>query len=792
MLQTLSRLTSSVADSGVIVMPTRDKGEPMNKITLKTEGVRPAWQCLSGVIGSALLTIAFVPTTTVAQDQAEADVVIDEVVVTAARREQNLQDVPIAVSAITGDDLALRGAQDITDLAETIPSLTLEPSRATSTTLTAFIRGVGQQDPLAGFEPGVALYLDDVYLARPQGALLDIYDVERIEVLRGPQGTLYGRNAVGGAIKYVTRRLSDDPSLRLRGVLGSYGQMDLVATGSAPLSDTFKIGGTVASFTRDGFGDNLTTGEENYNKDVFAYRVSGEFAPNDNFLIKFGYDHSQDDTDPVIGHRIRPGVTDPVADPVLSDIYDTTGGASQAPSTASLNGNNEQEVEGYHVSIDWMLNSNWTVRSITANRDDYTETVIDFDGLPTMDFDAIVIYDNEQFSQELQLLYTSDRLNMVAGLYYLDASAVNHFDIVLFNSLTQYTGGYVDTEATSAFVDVTYDISDRLALSVGGRYTSDKRSADIERTIYVGIGSPFFGNDSPPPPVFTVQSDYTASRTYDDFSPRINLSYAYDEDTILYGGITQGYKAGSYDPRGANLVSPAAERGFEPETVDSYEFGMKRTWAGGRARTNIALFFSDYKDVQIPGSVIYDSDGDGVNDSFAGAVTNAGKAEIKGIEFEGLFALTDNLTASAAFSLLDAEYKEFIVNDVDVADERTIQNTPEKMVSVNLNYDQDLANGTLNLGLNWSYKDDIVQFEFYAPDIDQKAYSLFNASATWTSDDDRWLVGVYGKNLGDEEIKTAGYCFGLTGCPSALGAEDNTTLFYAPPRTVSAAVEYRF
>jgi len=176
----------------------------------------------------------------VAQDDG-ADRLLDEITVTARRREENLQDVPAAVTAFSGQDLQLRGASDITEIAQQAPSVTLEPSRATNSTLTAFIRGIGQQDPLAGFEQGVALYVDDIYIARPQGALLDIYDVERVEVLRGPQGTLYGRNAVGGAIKYVTRRLGDEPAFRAKASLGTYNQRDLVLTGSAPVSATARF-----------------------------------------------------------------------------------------------------------------------------------------------------------------------------------------------------------------------------------------------------------------------------------------------------------------------------------------------------------------------------------------------------------------------------------------------------------------------------------------------------------------------------------------------------------------------
>ena len=267
----------------------------------------------------------------------EKTLALEEVVVTARRREESLQDVPIAVTALTGQELALRGVADISELAQSVPSVTLEPSRATNTTLTAFIRGVGQQDPLAGFEQGVALYLDDVYLARPQGAMLDIYDVERIEVLRGPQGTLYGRNAVGGAIKYVTRRLSDEVEGRVRAAYGAYDQMDFVGTVSVPVSDSFRVGGTVASFQRDGFGDNLTTGEDQYNKDIVGYRLSAEFEPSDRLLVRLAYDKTEDDSNPVAGWRPFPGAVSGA--PVLDDVFDTTAGAADLPTTAGINGN---------------------------------------------------------------------------------------------------------------------------------------------------------------------------------------------------------------------------------------------------------------------------------------------------------------------------------------------------------------------------------------------------------------------------------------------------------------------
>ena len=246
-----------------------------------------------------------------------------DIVVTARRRSEVLQDVPIAVTAYSAEQLDRQGALDITDVSDTTPNVNLETSRGTNTTLTAFIRGVGQQDPVAGFEQGVGIYLDDVYLNRPQGALLDIYDVERIEVLRGPQGTLYGRNTIGGAVKYVTRRLADVPEGTVRVNLGTYKQLDIVMSASTPLTDGFKVGAAIARLSRDGFGKNLTTGKENYNKDIIAGRGTLEFEPSDNIFFRLSGDYTYDASDPRGGHRLIPGLQSGA--PVLDDEFDSRG-----------------------------------------------------------------------------------------------------------------------------------------------------------------------------------------------------------------------------------------------------------------------------------------------------------------------------------------------------------------------------------------------------------------------------------------------------------------------------------
>lgn len=728
--------------------------------------------------------------------------VLEEVTVTAQRRSENIQDVPIAVTAISSEALEARGLADISELSQSVPSLTLEPSRATNTTLTAFIRGVGQQDPLAGFEQGVALYIDDVYLARPQGALLDIYDVERIEVLRGPQGTLYGRNAVGGAVKYVTRRLSDEFDMRVKGSFGNYAQRDLVATVSAPLSEDFRVGATVASFQRDGFGDNRFTGGEQYDKDIVGYRLSAEWDASDDVLVRFSYDDTTDESSAVAGYR--PFAANTIDAPALSDVRDTRAGASEAETgtTTGIGGRNQVESDGMSLSIEWTVSDNLTLRSITADREDYTESVIDFDSLSVADFDAPVIYENEQFSQEFQALMSGDNWNAIAGAYYLDSKAANDFDVVLgtlgvvaFGApLTAYTGGVVETEAWSVYGDVTYDVSDRLSVAFGLRYTEDERSADIFRASYLGLQSTFFGNDDA---VFlSASSDYEASRTFTNTSPRLNIAYALSDNANVYATYSEGWKAGSFDPRGANFSTPAVEQGFEDETLTSFEVGLKTTWLDGRAVTNIAVFMSDYEDMQIPGSVGVDSDGDGANDSFVGTVTNAGKAEINGIEIEGSIQFNENWRGEFAGNILDADFTDYIVNGENIASAREVQNTPEDMAYLALVYGNEVMGGAFNATLNYVRKGAVAQFEVPNPILDQDSYGMWNASVTWASPNDTWRLGLHGKNLNDEDVKTSGYCFGAgdgpaTACPSTLGLENNTTVFYAPPRTIVGTIEYR-
>ena len=736
------------------------------------------------------------------------------IIVTARRREERITDVPLAVTAISGAELAKTGALELTAVGQEVPNLTLEVSRGTNTTLTAFIRGVGQQDPVAGFEAGVGLYVDDVYLNRPQAAVLDIYDVERIEVLRGPQGTLYGRNTIGGAIKYVTAKLPDDTSVKIRGTYGSYDQADLVVTASTPLTDSIKIGASGARLSRGGFGDNLTqAGVENYNKDVWAARGTIEFD-NGPLFIRLSGDYVKDNSDPRQGHRLIPSLFTNA--PVLDDVYDTRAGLNVV----------DQEVEAYGgaLQIAYELSDTITLKSITGYREDSSTTPIDFDSLPGADLDVPAIYENDQFSQEFQLLYEGDKLSGVLGAYYLDANAFTAFDVALFTTgtlislpgLNAQTLGDVDTKTWSIFGDFTYDITDRLSLSLGGRYTSDKRTSRVLRTTFIGGFSDLFPPSTAVP--IAVTSDFNGSETFKEFTPRASLSFKPNENHNIYFTYSKGFKGGGFDPRGQTTAAPDLDGDgdidyddqfaflrFAPEKVDSYELGWKASLLDNRLNVALAIFKGDYTDIQIPGSVGLDTNNDGINDTFIGITSNAGDADVNGLEFEGnalvgkdFAGLGSRLNVHWALGYVDAEYNQFIdAFGNDVADQRVFQNTPEFTVNTGFDLGLPAGPGMLDLIGSISMRSDASQFETPNQFLDQDGFALLDASIVYTSDDDRWSIGVHGKNLTDKRYIVAGYNFvsgGVNGAPftPTLGLEGTLTGFYGDPRRFYVTGEIRF
>ncbi|MFL6752264.1 MAG: TonB-dependent receptor [Sphingomicrobium sp.] len=788
-----------------------------------------------------------------AQTQGDAAQASDpEIVVTARRRNELLLDVPVAVTAYSGEQLDRQGAIDITDIGDTTPNVTLETSRGTNTTLTAFIRGVGQQDPVAGFEQGVGIYLDDVYLNRPQAAVLDIYDVERIEVLRGPQGTLYGRNTIGGAIKYVTRRIpGDGPHLNARVNLGTYRQADAIVSASAPIADVLRVGASVARLTRKGFGENLTTGQENYNKDIWATRGTVELVPSDTAFLRISGDYIWDNSNPRGGHRLIPGLVSGA--PVLDDVFDTRGGLNdpkQKVKGGGIAGHGEVEVA-----------DGVTLRSISAYRKDRSATPIDFDALPAVDVDVPAIYRNKQFSQEVQAVVERGPIGGVVGAYYLNADAFTAFDVRLYTAspflpgLTGLTQGNVKTKTWAIFGDFTYDISDMFSVSIGGRYTNDKRHSNILRQNFTLGGSPLLGGAPPfgvgtpfPTPAGSITSNFEGKRTDKAFTPRASISFKPNKEHNFYLSYSQGFKGGGFDPRGQSTGCRGPTGGtctaeelfefmaFDPEKVDSYELGWKGSTLGRRLKWALALFHADYKDVQVPGS--FGTVLGGVP-TFIGVTTNAGKARFNGVELETTADLGEDLAVggdrlrfAGTLGYLDGKYKQFLTTslfdpvtgapilppgfavEVDAAKFFKIQNTPKWTLSGSLDYDVPVAGGRLNANTTLSYRSKSQQFEWRVEPLDQSGFALWDANLVWHSLGSRYTIGLHGKNLANKKYITAGYNFlnqnlltgefvgnhlapttvplGAPGFDPTLGTEGVLTAFYGNPRQVWLSLGVNF
>lgn len=716
--------------------------------------------------------------------------IMEEMTVTAQKREQSLQEVPVAVTAFNAEDLKDQGVSDITELQKSSPNTTLQASRGTNSTITAFIRGVGQADPLWGFEPGVGMYVDDVYLARPQAGVLDVYDVERIEVLRGPQGTLYGKNTIGGAIKYVTKRLTGEPEFSVNAKVGSFNQRDIMLSGQLPISEQFAVGASIASFQRDGFGEFLLNGDENYNKDVFAARVSAELTLTENLWFRLAADMTQDDSNAKGGHRLTQSVLLPTEAPP-SDVFD---------SWANMDTDNEVESSGVSLTANWDINDAFSFKSITAYREGETTTNIDFDNTSFSSLHVPAIYDDDQLTQEFQLNYESDNFHLVSGIYYYEGTASGAFDVLLgafdtadllgdgsniaanFNALT---AGSVDTTSIAVYAHATYDFSESLSATLGARYTKDDKDATVFKNLaYVNGNSPQLGGSEVF--VLSVNTDYSNDDSWSEFSPRLSVDYRINEELMTYASYSHGFKSGGFDMRGDAAANPETVDGYDPETVDTFEVGIKSELFDNRLRINAALFYTDYQDLQV---TVQSATPDGTN--FVSAVLNAGEAEVQGAEIELLADLGAGFGLQAAIGYTDAEYTEVITDTangpVDISDQWEFHFTPELSAYLALNYNMTLGDsGELNWLLAASYKDETRIFPQVASLVDEDAYTLVDASVVWRDGANKWSVGLHGKNLSDEEYRVGGYNF------IGLGLEDSIIGYYGNPRTFALSVNYDF
>ena len=719
---------------------------------------------------------------------------IEQIVVTARRREENLQNVPVAITALTAEQLQEQNVRTLEDMTAYVPNIKVNAGRATSSTINAYIRGVGQNDPLWGFEPGVGIYMDDVYIARPQGALLDVYDVERIEVLRGPQGTLYGKNTLAGAIKYVTRDIAtEDPEFHVTATGGSYNQRDLKVGGSMPVvSDHVYLGAAVAYLQRDGYGELVDdgaprlfnhVGQDVSDKDVLAARANATFLWGDSSKLRVLVDTIQDNSNAAGGQRLNN-----LVQPALDDRYDQR--------TDMPVDKDRFITKGAAATYTQSLNDAFDLKLVGAYREGDGRQFIDFEELNANLFQVPAEYSDNQASGEAQLTYTGESLKAVTGIYYFDGTARGAFDASLgANNLTGLTKGSVSTESTAVYADGTWQLTDKLNLNAGVRWNQDKKEATVFVQQYLGrlpADQTLFDQNNVPPgftPLGAPQTNYTNDRTFSDVLPRFGFDYHLSNEVLAYVIYNKGFKSGGFDMRGNATANPATKDGYDSETADNYEAGLKSLLFGDTLQLNLTVFYTPYEDVQITTQQFQIVNGNPTNVT---AVLNAGKQLNKGVELESVWRPIPALTLALNVGYLDAEFEEFLVGCTppaagctrDISSLNEPINSPEWTGFLGGTYRWELGGGDLAAHVGYQYRSKTKVANTTVSITDQDAYDVLDVGVAYTTANQAWRFALEGKNVLDEEYRVAGYDFGNTNV-SQIG-------FYAPPRTVAVSATYRY
>ncbi|MDG1906566.1 MAG: TonB-dependent receptor [Arenicella sp.] len=730
---------------------------------------------------------------------------LEEVIVTAERRENNLQSTPLSVSSFSLEQLAAQQVNNIGDLQSLVPNLSVHVGDANNAVV--YIRGVGQIDSVAFFEPGVGIYLDDVYLGRAQGAFLDIVDVERVEVLRGPQGSLYGRNTVGGAIKYVSAGPTEELSGNVSLTAGNYGRFDAKATLSGSLIEDKLLGRvTVAKLGHDGYSKNLFNGQNDGDADTEFFRGVLEYRANEDLVFELAFDSTPNDPDFSRTPAKETNIDVLVVDPNTFALGFSSFPADTDPFVVNADFNNleETETQGTDLRVTWDINEQLSFKSITSYRELDYATELDLDGTPINAFGIFYYNDQNQFSQEFQLTFDNDRWSGVAGLYYFDEDS-DTFDGGVFNNFLIASAGESasTTKSYAMFSHLDYHVNDKLSINLGFRYTEERKTyqrlvEDFDLTVLAGLGfnPTTFAVDYANPRLLSPRSTdlflggvgvarplaAPPEAKFDNFSPKAGVNYQLDDDTLLYGSVSTGFKSGGFNGR----LSDGQLDPFQEENLISYELGYKTEWMENRVRFNAAVFMNDYDDLQVS-SFETTPDGNAILPVFA----NAGKAEIKGFEIELTALVGNRLTLNANLGYLDAEYKEYfsgvnaVTNQVvDVSDSRELVNTPKWDGRIGGSYDIELGNGTLSFLADVSYRSKTYLEVNSSENLAQDSYSIVNAAVMFETFDEQWQFILGGKNLGDKEYRT--HAFDLSAFPRVeLG-------YYNPPKTYSITANYRF
>ena len=708
-----------------------------------------------------------------AQDNA-----LEEVVVTATKRSVALQDLAGSANVLGADKLGPGGIQEVRDMQVDIPNLSLGDQFGFAR---VFMRGIGMTSIDIGGEGAVAFLQDGAIVPRPAAQLMGMFDLDQVEVLRGPQGTLYGRGATAGAINMVTAKPGKELGGYLSVTAGNYSLAQFKGAIDVPMGDalSMRLAGSLDS--RDGYGNNIFTGSDINDRDASAYRATFVYDAGGPLTATLSAQHYEEDDNnyafSYFGQSEGSSIPVPFGVPILGGNTVGMVGGGFYDINSDQEPINDRDGQLINLTIDYAFNDRWSLKSITSSqsmdrflRDDLDSTDANLFGQNNY------TEESDSFGQELILNYSSDRIDVLGGVMYFEEDLYGEVRVPLtnlcfllapeacgtpvgdfLNGGNYLQDGDVDIEAWGAYVEANYSISDKWSVIAGLRYNYEERD---------GTGSFIFD-------AISLNVPTNQRESWNDLTPRITLQYSPNDNMLLYATYTEAFKSGVIN---TGSTSPP----LDPETVDAFELGLKGQNASGTIRYSVAAFFYDYQDMQISF----------VDETSTVSTVNAAEAENSGIELEVDGSLGNGFAFDFYLTYLNAEYQEFFNGDyangfaITDLSGNTLPNAPESTAKLGLTWEGAVGGGTLTVRGEAYYQDDVYFTEWNRKDAYQSSYEQFNASVDY-SWNDQWLLSLWGRNLSDEEVMSNNIITAPLYDSLRVGA-------VLPPRTYGATVTYQF
>ena len=762
------------------------------------------------VVGIAMPSAAYAQETASNAEEDATNALMGEIVVTARKRQESAQSIPLAISAFSGDAIDARGIQKIDGLATFTPNITIQNNPSfggAGSSAAIFIRGIGQKEFLPTTEPGVGVYVDGVYVARSVGALLDLVDIERVEILRGPQGTLFGRNTIGGAISVITKKPDATPSASLQVTTGRYNRIDAKAVVNLPVSDKLFTKVSLATFNRDGYVNHVVDGRDLGNIDTLTGRFDARLIASDNLEISLAVEGTRERSNgPALvlsDVTYQSAIFNPQGLPMLPPGSPPTPGAYvlnppfDAPTdnftllhnyfAALLGGQpcmsfapyspqgdapacfsdrfisdgsvdystapqySRNDLWGAQMVLDWDLGAA-QIKSITAYREVDGDYARDGDHSPFTILHLADILKQNQFSQELQLLGGLDEAHIkyVLGLYYFKEKGdnINSLD---FTPVQFRSGGFFETKSYAAFGQATWTPVDAIDVTLGMRYTKDDKNFLPDQEILLDRTGGALIGASPNTPQVRILPFEHVTRKEDSFTPSVNLAWKIDSDVMTYASFSKGFKSGGFVQR----VFPAQAEvpQFGAEKAESYEVGFKSRLLDGNLTFNAAAFYTKYDDLQVQ-----------VFTGIAPVTKNAASAEIRGVEAEAKLAAGSGWFIEGSIGYLDPKFTKVDPRATEINVNSRFERVSDWTISAALSKTVDLGrHGDVTGRVDWSYRSGAYMDALNSAKLYQPSYHLLNATLTYNMAGDhvsffggvtnitneRYLgTGVYGASFG--------------------------------------------